>query len=71
MNHNIEWTTTNRGAPAIIFQQQKDRQGCINKDGTQLWVYCNKCCGVSMVLNENTIIRYPVKHNHAEIEERL
>jgi hypothetical protein len=38
-------------------------------DGTQLWVCCNKCCGVSMVLNENTIIRFPVKHNHAEIEE--
>jgi hypothetical protein len=24
-----------------------------------------------MVLNENTIIRYPVKHNHAVIEETL
>ncbi len=25
MNHNIEWTTTNRGARAITFQQQKYR----------------------------------------------
>ncbi len=46
MNHNIEWTTTNCGAPAIIFQQQKYRQRCISKDETQLLVCCNKCCGV-------------------------
>ncbi len=69
MDHNIEGTTTNRGAPAIIFQQQKYRQRRINKDRTQLWVCRNKSCGVSIVLNENTIIRYLVKHNHLEIEE--
>jgi SH3-like domain-containing protein len=68
MNHNIEWTTTNRGAPTIIFQQQKYRQRCVNKDGTQLWMFCNKFCGVSMLLNEKTIVCYPVKHNHVEIE---
>jgi hypothetical protein len=68
MNHNIEWITTNRGAPVIIFQQQKYLQLCVNKDATQLWVCCNECCGVSMLSNENTIVRYPVKHNHVEIK---
>jgi hypothetical protein len=68
MQSNIEWTTTNHGARAIIFKRQKYRQRCTNKDGSEVWVCCNKTCGIAIVLNNGIIKRYPKEYSHAKIE---
>ncbi|CAF3276334.1 unnamed protein product [Rotaria sp. Silwood2] len=68
MESNIEWTQTTRGAKAFIYKNQKYRKRCSNKDGSEIWICCNKSCGVSMVLFDNIIKRYPQEHLHEELQ---
>ncbi|CAF1182593.1 unnamed protein product [Rotaria sordida] len=68
MQSTIEWTKTNRGATAFIYQNQKYRKRCTNKDGSEIWICCNKSCGVSMVLFNGVIKRYPQQHSHNELQ---
>ncbi|CAF2761124.1 unnamed protein product [Rotaria sp. Silwood2] len=65
---SIEWTETTRGAKAFIYKNQKYRKRCSNKDGSEIWICCNKSCGVSMVLLGNIIKRYPQEHLHEELQ---
>ena len=68
MESNIEWTQTIRGAKAFIYKNQKYRKRCSNKDGSEIWICCNKSCGVSMVLLDNIIKRSPQEHLHEELQ---
>ena len=65
---SIEWTQTIRGAKAFIYKNQKYRKRCSNKDGSEIWICCNKFCVVSIVLLDNTIKRYPQEHLHEELQ---
>ena len=65
---SIEWTQTTRGAKVFIYKNQKCRKRYSNKDGSEIWIYCNKSCGVSMVLLGNIIKRYPQEHLHEELQ---
>ena len=67
MQSQIEWTQTNRGASAFIYENQKYRKRCSNSDGSEIWVCCNKTCGISMVLLNGNIKRYPKEHLYNEL----
>ena len=45
---SIEWTQTIRGAKAFIYKNQKYRKRCSNKDGSEIWICCNKFCGYQL-----------------------
>ncbi|CAF0974211.1 unnamed protein product [Rotaria magnacalcarata] len=68
MDSDIEWTKTNRGTQAFIYKKQKYRKRCSNKDGSEISVCCNKSCGISIVLQNGIIKRYPQKHLHDELQ---
>jgi hypothetical protein len=71
MSSDIEWTTTNRGKPEIIHNNQRYRKRCTNKDGSEMWVCCNKACGISIVLNQGVIKKYPIDHAHAGVKHSI
>ncbi len=55
MQSIIEHTTTNRGAPAIIFDNQKYRKRSSNKDTSEIWICCNKPYEISSLLHNDTV----------------
>jgi hypothetical protein len=50
MQSIIERITTNRDAPAVIFENLKYRKRYSNKDGSEMWIYFNKICEASITL---------------------
>ena len=62
MESRVEWTQTNRGTKALMYKNQKYRIRCSNKNGSEIWVCCNKSCDVSIVVHDNVIKRYPRQH---------
>ena len=57
-----------RGAKAFIYKNQKYRKRYSDKDGSEIWICCNKSCGVSMALFGNIIKRYPQDHLQEELQ---